>query len=191
MDDDNKKSHNFHSDTINDQALWDHVTKDVEPLSPKTKDQSADSLNKTPAKSPRKHVIRTQMDVPYMEAPQSPQRAEIDRKTAQRLARGQMPIDGRLDLHGLNQRDAYDALMRCIPNAYHSGKRCILVITGKGGRMYGGASMLDQTPGVLRTKTPQWLNEAPLSDYVLKTKTARPKDGGEGALYVLIKRKRD
>jgi DNA-nicking Smr family endonuclease len=108
--------------------------------------------------------------------------ANIDRRTGDRFRRGELEIDGRIDLHGMTQAQAHTALASFVHRAWNEGRRCILVITGKGS--FGGL-------GVLRQATPRWLADPALRPMVLAIQPARPKDGGDGALYVLIKRRRD
>ncbi len=105
----------------------------------------------------------------------------IDRRTADRLKKGGMAIEARLDLHGLTQDEAYGALRRFLLASYERERRCLLVITGKGTR---------EGSGVLRGQVPRWLNEASLRPFILAFSYAQPRDGGEGALYVLLKRRR-
>ena len=108
--------------------------------------------------------------------------ADLDKRQAQRLKRGQMAIDGRLDLHGFTQAEAHDRLTRYLAEAQSAGKRCVLVVTGRGvGKTAGG---------VLRAQVPRWLNEAGNRRRVLAFDWAQPKHGGDGALYVLLKRNR-
>lgn len=105
----------------------------------------------------------------------------LDKRSAERMKRGEMEIDGRLDLHGMTQDTAHAALVGFVARAYDSGRRCLLVITGKGYR---------EGTGVLRANVPRWLNQSPCRERILGFSTARPQHGGEGALYVLIKRRR-
>jgi DNA-nicking Smr family endonuclease len=105
----------------------------------------------------------------------------LDRRSAERLKRGQLRPEARLDLHGMTQEEAHRALEGFLTSAQESGKRAVLVITGKGS---GGGR------GVLRDAVPRWLGEAPNRGRVLATATAQPKDGGSGALYVLLRRRR-
>lgn len=113
--------------------------------------------------------------------------AGLDRRSAQRLKRGQYPIEGRLDLHGQTQESARRLLDRFLASAQAGGKRCVLVITGKGrSRSDHGAAR----PGVLRAMVPKWLNEAPNRGRIVAFTYARRDQGGEGALYILLKRKR-
>ncbi len=107
----------------------------------------------------------------------------IDRRTADRFKRGEMEIDGRIDLHGMSQSQAHGALSGFVHRSWHEGRRCVLVITGKG--TYSGGA------GVLRQTVPRWLADSPLRPMVLAVRPAQPRHGGEGALYVLIKRRRD
>ena len=105
------------------------------------------------------------------------ERAGIDRRTQRRLFRGDVPVDRRLDLHGLTAARAENRLAQFIETAARDGCRCVLVITGKG-------------KGILRGLVSDWLKRQPLSPYILALAEARPHDGGSGALYVLLRRKR-
>jgi len=107
----------------------------------------------------------------------------LDKRTAARLRRGQLPVEARIDLHGHTQRAAHAALNAFIEASWHAGRRCVLVITGKGRRAEG-------TEGVLRAAVPRWLNTTPNRDRLLAFTHAQPRDGGEGALYVYLKRRR-
>ena len=106
--------------------------------------------------------------------------AGLDRRSADRLRRGRLPIDGRLDLHGMTQAAAGERLAEFIAGAQSAGKRCVLVITGKG--LAGG--------GILREQVPRWLNQPPNRGRVLAFDYAQAQHGGMGALYVLLKRRR-
>lgn len=112
----------------------------------------------------------------------------IDKRTAQRLKRGKMVIDGRLDLHGMTQDQAHGALERFLSTSQLRGRRCVIVITGKGYKARDeGGSFREQT-GVLKQAVPRWLNEQPNRSRVLSFTQALQQDGGSGALYVYIKR---
>jgi len=104
----------------------------------------------------------------------------VDAATAKRVKRGAYPIAYRLDLHGMHRSQAYDALREALETAYHGGERCLLVITGKG----------REGAGVLREELPRWLDDPAVSRYVLAYDVAQVKHGGQGAFYVLVKRKR-
>ena len=167
-----------------DLGLWRHATRDVAPLrgaAARTDDHEPAETPVTPARTP---------PVPPPPSRRAPPRdlqpgtvADLDRATAERLRRGALTIDARLDLHGLNQAEAHTALERFLTASAARGRRCVLVITGKGLR--------DGQRGVLREAVPRWLNEAPNRARLLAVMPAQPKHGGAGALYVLLKRKRD
>lgn len=105
----------------------------------------------------------------------------VDRRTAQRLRQGDRAIEAVLDLHGLTRAGAHAALRRFLLSSFEAGRRCVLVITGKGSHEGGG---------VLRAEVPRWLNAEPLRGVILAFVAAQPKHGGSGALYVLLKRQR-
>lgn len=107
---------------------------------------------------------------------------DMDRRNWERLKRGQIQIERKLDLHGRTQMEAHGELDRFLTMASVSGLRCILVVTGKGG--------VDGR-GVLRQMVPRWLNEADNRQKVLSYCPAQPRHGGDGALYVLLRRRRE
>jgi|GEM_PF-472783 len=113
--------------------------------------------------------------------------AGIDRRTDLRLRRGRLSIDGRIDLHGMTQSQAHGALAGFLHRCRQEERRCVLVITGKGTGRGGEGSL---TGGVLRAALPRWLAEPPLRDLVVTLHPAQPRDGGDGAFYVLLKRQR-
>ncbi len=108
--------------------------------------------------------------------------AGVDRRTAERLRRGRLSVEATLDLHRHTQDEAHRALMGFITDAAAEGRRCVLVITGKGALSEGG--------GVLRRQVSHWLNQPPCRERVLAIAEARPEHGGAGALYVLLRRRR-
>ncbi|MEQ8370277.1 MAG: Smr/MutS family protein [Alphaproteobacteria bacterium] len=120
----------------------------------------------------------------------------LDRRTAERLRRGMMAVEGRLDLHGLSAVRAETALSHFIERAWLDGKRCVLVITGKGrgadGQAGSGGSgrRIAVNPGVLRAGLPIWLRRPPNDERVLSWTLAQPEHGGTGAFYVLLRRQR-
>jgi len=115
----------------------------------------------------------------------------LDKRSALRLMRGQLPLEDRLDLHGMTQAEAWRALDSYLARSARSGKRCVLVITGKGAaRDRDDGVMPDRPVGILRRSVPQWLEQEPNRTRVVAHCTAQAKDGGDGALYVLLRRQR-
>lgn len=179
----------------NDAALWRAVTKGVKPIKRKTPKARPEPL--APAKPrktkdiAKKPVARAMRPPGAMAPPPPPPKppelshgraAGVDKRTVDRLRRGQIAIEAEIDLHGHTQEEAHRALQAFITGQANAGRRCVRVVTGKGAFREGG--------GVLKTAVPRWLNEAPLREKVLAFSHARPADGGEGALYVLLRRKR-
>lgn len=106
-----------------------------------------------------------------------------------RLRRGALAIDGTLDLHGMTRAEAHQALDTFIAHAVDGGRRCLLVITGKGTRS-GADDFGRPRGGVLRAAVPRWLNAPSARPHILAMVPAQPRHGGDGAFYVLIKRRR-
>jgi len=180
-----------------DTVLWQRVITEIRPLKSTIEAAEFATLFARPAveiSSPSKAPARTSA------APARPQRglvvnpsgsgsklnpvdlrqgdrAGIDGRTQRRLFRGDVPVDRWLDLHGLSAARAESLLTKFIETAANDGARCVLVITGKGA-------------GILRGYVPEWLKRPPLSGLVLALAEARPIDGGDGALYVLLRRNR-
>ena len=182
-------------------ALWKSVSKTVEPMGPcymlpEISDVPLTSATPpTPSSGPRpgrgggKKANWGPVLTPKPHAPVNPlpelthqDQPGLDKATAKRMRRGQVSIVGRIDLHGLTQAEAHRALDAFLEAAWYARKREILVITGKGTRADGSF-------GVLRQAVPRWLNEFPNRAKVVAFSYAAPKDGGEGALYVRLKKR--
>ena len=183
MSDDNEKSRKRQLNT-EDAALWRRMTEDVERFEGRDYEEG---VQQDVAKEP----APVECVVPSDNAQKGRHKTGqgLDRRTAERLRKGQMQIDARLDLHGMNQGEARIALHRFIRDAYGHGKRCVLVITGKGKTGKTTGDWMESSAGVLKQKTPDWLREADIRDLVLETAPAR-RHGGDGALYVLLRRNR-
>ena len=114
---------------------------------------------------------------------------QMDQKTFGRMKRGKLKPEGRIDLHGMTLDRAHGALTRFILSAQGSGKRLVLVITGKGkNRDEGGP--IPVRHGVLRHQVPQWLSVPPLASVVMQVSEAHISHGGGGAYYVYLRRQR-
>ncbi len=115
-----------------------------------------------------------------------PPLAPIERRLKRELARGRGAIDGALDLHGMNQAEAHQALRGFLRHSQARGAKLVIVVTGKGGPL--GEPMFGQERGVLRRLTPHWLREPDLRSIVLGFEEAGRAHGGSGALYVRLRR---
>jgi len=107
----------------------------------------------------------------------------MDRRAKQKVARGRTGIGGRLDLHGLTQAEAHAVLARFLHQAQSREAKVVLVITGKGGSASEGR-------GVLKRQVPLWLEGAEFRSLVIGFEAAAIGHGGEGALYVRVRKGR-
>lgn len=162
-----------------DAELWDRLTAGIKPL-----------------KGPRR-LARTETPLPARPKPKlppapavPPAAAGLDKRTAERFRKGEMPIDARLDLHGMTQDRAHAALNAFIARAYAAGQRCLIVVTGKGAGARADDAIIPERRGVLKDSVPRWLKEPGLAGFVLATAPAQARHGGSGALYVLLRRRR-
>jgi DNA-nicking Smr family endonuclease len=176
--------------TEEDRALWARITRSVTPLrKPSTPSAAAvRSAPPTPHKPPAKASARTAA-VTHA-APSKPAPAPLtplDRRLKGRLKRGTQAIDARIDLHGMTQSEAHAALSRFLRRAQRDGARFALVITGKGVRGDGA----DRERGVLRRQVPLWLRLPEFRPYVIGFEAAHVGHGGEGALYLRIRKSGD
>ena len=184
--------------TDEDRSLWAAVTSTVRPLTDRPRAaRGLDAETQSPedarsdAKADRRAAARRRIVAAAAEAAGTPKPAPaapppalshgmtvgVDRRTATRLRRGKLAIDGRIDLHGMSREAAHRALIDYLLDAHAAEKRCIVVVTGKG-------------RGILQEAVPHWLNLPPLRSKILAFDLARPEHGGSGALYVLLKRRR-
>jgi DNA-nicking Smr family endonuclease len=179
-----------------ERSLWESVAKQVKPLRKKpraAKPQAAEpkqlppALAKATAKPTAKPTPRpiASVPVPKPSKPAVPPLATLGRRERAKLSRGKSEIDARLDLHGMTQVRAHHALLGFLQRAHNDGLTFVLVITGKGA--VGG---LDAERGVLRRQVPQWLSLPEFRSLVVGFEQAHIGHGGEGALYVRIRRAR-
>ena len=172
-----------------DVILWQRVIQNVTPISGRQEKASFQEYPRHPSikavsadkKTPSK-VIQDESQLALQETAKpidlrKGNRAGLDGRTQRRLFRGDVTIDRRLDLHGNTAARAQIKLQSFIEDSAYSGCRCVLVITGKGS-------------GVLQRLVPDWIKSEKLSGLVLALAEAHKTDGGSGALYVLLRRRR-
>lgn len=113
----------------------------------------------------------------------------INGGTEDRLRRGTLEPDAKLDLHGMTEAAAHRALSSFLLGARQRGNRLILVVTGKGNpRKEESASWMISPHGVLKQMVPRWLNEPELSSLIASVRPAHVRHGGGGALYVYLRK---
>jgi DNA-nicking Smr family endonuclease len=168
-----------------DRILWSRVAETVTPLEQTdwlsieidAPGKKAVRSENPPSPKPR-HLPPPQNQPGQSAAPKTP--GQIDVKTRGRIAKGRLVIDARVDLHGLTQSQAHGLLLSFLRRAHADGLRHVLVITGK------GTSPASQ--GVLRRAVPGWFATAPFRGLVSGHSAASRQHGGDGALYVRLRR---
>jgi DNA-nicking Smr family endonuclease len=171
-----------------ERRLWGRVTRSVAPLPRRS--PAAEELAAPPSAGKPKPVpgarSRAAAGAAAPAPKPTPRLEPIDRKIKQRLARGTLDIDDRVDLHGRTQSQAYAALLRFLRRAQSDGAKFVLVITGKGVR--AGDDWSER--GVLKRQVPLWLGQPEFRPFVNGFEDAHIGHGGEGALYVRLRRAR-
>ena len=170
-----------------ERALWESVAKQVKPL--RKKPRAAKPLNAglPPQADTRPAAPLRPMPSEQAVKPRSaPPLAPLGRRERSRLSRGRSEIDARIDLHGMTQLRAHRALLSFLQRAHADGATFVLVITGKG--KVGTSS--EEERGVLRRQVPHWLSLPEFRALVVGFEEAHIGHGGEGALYVRIRRAR-
>ncbi len=179
--------------TYEDRVLWTTVVKSIKPLRDEAKNVAGDMADaapepaKPPAKHPPKFIKPAKVQKQFAPtgavkpaAPAVEPRMEpLTRRMKSRVAKGRHAIDARLDLHGFTQHEAHAVLLRFLRTASARDARLVLVITGKG---RGGEI------GVLRRQVPHWLGLPEFRDVVIGFEDAHLAHGGEGALYIRVRR---
>jgi DNA-nicking Smr family endonuclease len=181
------------SELETDAELWARVARSakpiakgriaptVEPPKPRAKPPATDAV--PPSAKPAPKPVAKPAPTARSEA--------LNRQTARQLERGKLPVEARLDLHGMRQREAHAALRRFLKSAQGKGYRHVLVITGKGAVSDTARPFYESDErGVLRQAVPHWLAAPDLAPVVLSYSEAPRRLGGEGALYVRLRRPR-
>jgi len=172
-----------------DAELWARVARSARPL----RKASAAPVAEPP--KPRAKAAAMKASPPPKPAPKAAKPAPIargeplDRQTARHLEKGRLPVEARLDLHGMRQREAHAALRKFLKSAQGKGYRHVLVITGKGAPADTTKPFYEsEERGVLRQAVPHWLAAPDLAPVVLSYSEAPRRLGGEGALYVRLRK---
>jgi DNA-nicking Smr family endonuclease len=177
-----------------EHKLWHGVTRSVAPLKRKpsgplrAEAPPAAGERVLPAPPPRRRAEPAPKTVgkPVAPKPVLPV-IGLDRRQKHRLARGTDTIDSRIDLHGKTQSEAHMALLGFLRHAQAQGARYVLVITGKG-RVTGPGQHGEH--GILKRQVPMWLRLPEFRAHVLAVEDDHAAHGGEGALYVRLRRPR-
>lgn len=168
-----------------DRILWSRIARTATPL----KGRRAEVAEQVTPSAPEDTrfevaVAAATMAPPAAPDPSAPKKrrtvgTHFDTQTHDKLAKGRLPIEGRVDLHGMTQDEAYFLLLSFLRRAYEDGVRYVLVITGKGAR----------SDGILRRAVPGWLATPPFRVLVSGHDDAARRHGGGGALYVRVRKR--
>ena len=170
--------------TAEEHTLWSRITRSVAPLRRQPVPAAAAQAPSPPGKTKAAPSLRPHPPSRDKALPPAPRLEPLDRRVKQRLARGRDPIEARIDLHGRTQDEAHAVLLRFLRQAQDDGAKFALVITGKGARSRDEWS----ERGVLKRQVPLWLKLPEFRVYVVGFEPAHVGHGGEGALYVRIKK---
>lgn len=165
-----------------ERVLWNVVARTASPL----KGKRAVEIPEPPAPPASNVAMTTAPSAPFpAPAASQPKRHTVshslDEPTRDKLAKGRLPIEGRVDLHGMTQEEAYSLLLSFLARAHSGGVRYVLVITGKGNSKGG--------EGVLRRAVPAWLTTPPFRMLVSSHDHAARHHGGSGAIYIRLRRR--
>ena len=169
-----------------ERALFEDALKDASPI-------------KKPAARPKPGAAKAKASRPQnhwpdaVPAPVIRKLDGLDGRTAERLQRGALEPEARLDLHGMTEAVAHRALATFLRSAAARGCRLVLVVTGKGLNPPAPDAPFDleldrRSRGVLKAMTPRWLAEPELAGFVADMRTAHRRHGGSGALYVYLRK---
>lgn len=172
-----------------DRILWHTVASTATPLKGKALPLESSPLEEPrPAETKATSAQRFASELeraPEVKRPAAqiapPPQQKLDRPTRDKIAKGRVVIDGKVDLHGLTQSEAHSMLLGFLHQAYAHGRRHVLVVTGK------GASFGSE--GVLKRAVPAWFATPPFRALVGSYHDAARHHGGTGALYVRLRRK--
>lgn len=173
-----------------DRALWDSVARQIKPLRKKPRltaiePDAPEAVEAAPKPRKLKSAPVSKTPVPPPQPPAPPKLVTLGRRERSQIARGLKDIDARIDLHGMTQARAHRALHDFLHRAHRDGLAVVLVITGK-----GKATGPESERGILRRQVPLWLELPEFRSLVVGFDAAHAGHGGEGALYVRVRRLR-
>jgi DNA-nicking Smr family endonuclease len=178
---------------VPDHELWDEVKRAIQPLSIRKQLKAKPKMPGVILRAP--HAVAPVFIRKHLRS-EPPDLANFDRRTTQKLGRGHMDPEARIDLHGENLENARLQLMHFISTQRHRGVRLVLVITGKGASPYARHTLHGHThfhtperEGKLRREVPLWFHEAVFRAHIVGFQPAHPKHGGGGAFYVKLRKR--
>jgi DNA-nicking Smr family endonuclease len=179
-----------------DFELWEDVARTVKPLH-----KAKPRKRSTPKPEPASHAVKT---APSLKAPAKPTAVRhepppltgLDRRSERRMTRGQVEIEGRIDLHGTGIERSHERLLNFLATSRAQGLRMVLVITGKGASPFTQHTLhgadhyhAPERQGRLRRLAPEWFHEREFRQHIAGFQPAHPRHGGGGAFYVRLRKK--
>ena len=182
-------------------ALWREVTKSIRPLTERQMEDAPATAQEAltvvmaakQAVEPPPAAVHSKPVVAQKPVAQSPKLlplAAIERPLLRKISRGQNEIDAVLDLHGMRQHEAHERLRRFLHQSQFKHARLVLVVTGKGSSPTKNHDGEGHGKGILRRLVPDWLRMPDLRPVVMGFEEAAPHQGGSGALYVRLRKRR-
>jgi|GEM_PF-1833101 len=178
---------------LKDEDLWQEVAKTVR------KDKRLAAANKkNPAPVRRRAEVKICEEVcPVLPRLNKDNKrpltlgnvTSLDRRLAERLRKGKIEAEARLDLHGFTLKEAFVKVRDFILSSYNAKARLVIIVTGKGRMVEDEAGFLHKT-GKLRVELPNWLNNPDIRPFILSFTEAVAKDGGGGAFYIYLKKQK-
>lgn len=180
-----------------DYELWEDVARTIKPLHKSKVKKKAAAKPEAPARS-AKPAPAAQPIMKPAAAPRHdpPPLTGLDRRSERRMTRGQVEIEGRIDLHGTGIERSHERLLNFLITSRAEGLRMVLVITGKGASPFtqhtlhgSGHFHAPERQGRLRRLAPEWFHEREFREHISGFQPAHPRHGGGGAYYVKLRRK--
>ena len=178
---------------VPDQALWEEVKSSVSPMKRARRSKAKIEISPSASEIFSKPVQIQQVMRPARTT--APALAAFDRRTAQKLGRGQSEPEARIDLHGETLENARFALLHFLSSRRMQGMRLVLVITGKGASPFARHTLhgikhfnTPEREGKIRRELPMWLEETQFRVHVVGFQPSHPRHGGGGAFYVRLRK---
>ena len=185
---------------VSDAALWDEIKQAIQPLSRrkalKSKPRLIEISVNLASRPMQRHDTNDLIFAKPKPSSQPPAISSFDRRTAQRLGRGTVEPESRIDLHGENLENARFAVLNFVARQRQMGCRLVLVITGKGSSPFARHTLhghshfhTPEREGKLRREVPMWFHETEFRQHIIGFQPAHPRHGGGGAFYVKLRRR--
>ena len=169
-----------------DISVWMEAVSDVEKM---PRNKHVEQVIKKSKKKSKDEDLTAPFNQKFFGRPILNTKSDIDKQTFKRFKKEQLGVEAILDLHGMTSNEAYAAVCRFIISAYKNGKRTVIIVTGKG--LEHKEQDVFSLRGSLKQSVPQWLQSDELSTIILSVIHPSAKFGGDGALYILLRRNKE